>query len=65
MVLIGGAEERAAVQICTDYLPKTLIHYIFTLKMATAMFAETSDNRRASSPKAEIVYCIHLVQNIG
>jgi hypothetical protein len=39
-------------------LPKTPNHYIFTLKMATAVFAETLDNfdiQRGLSPKSEVV----------
>jgi hypothetical protein len=38
MVLFGGAEELYI------RLPKTPSHYIFALKIATVVFAETLDN---------------------
>jgi hypothetical protein len=57
MVLIGGAEERAQrhqIQLSTYFLPyirlpKTPSHHKFTLKMATAMFAETLDTFQHST----------------
>jgi hypothetical protein len=51
MVLTGGVEERA-----DQKLP---IHYIFTLKMATAAFAETVNNFQHSMqliPEARVVH---------
>jgi hypothetical protein len=41
MLLIGGAEDRAAILYKASKTPN---YYIFTLKMATAMSAETFDN---------------------
>jgi hypothetical protein len=54
MVLIGRGEEQAAVQLSTFFLPyirlpKTSRHYIFTLNMATAKYAETLDNFQHST----------------
>jgi hypothetical protein len=56
MMLIGGVEEQAAIQleVITTYflpyirLPKMPSHYVLTLKMGTAVFAEILDNSQHS-----------------
>jgi hypothetical protein len=80
MVLIGGAEEQAAIQqdsfcstnqhhqielstYCLSYirLPKMPNYYIFTLTMATAVFAKMDNFQHLMQPslslKAEVVHC--------
>jgi hypothetical protein len=52
MVPIGGtAPSNPAFHHCLPYvrLPKTPILHTFTLKIVTAMFAETSDNYQRST----------------